>query len=113
MGFVHEWSHERALEDTAQQTDELLGIRVGFGVYFNYLFVSLWLADAFWLLVFPASYFARTPNWNRWIYGYLIFIAINGAIVFESGLIRWVSLVLLVMLLIQWRQSRLNETALS
>ena len=96
MGWVHQWSHERAFEDTASQTEALLGVRVGWGIYFNYLFVVTWLADATWMLVASSHY----RNRNRWIqlglYGYLVFIAINGAAVFASGWIRWATLALLV-----------------
>ena len=81
---------------TRTQTEALLGVRVGWGIYFNYLFVVTWLADAIWMLVASSHY----RNRNRWIqlglYGYLVFIAFNGAAVFASGWIRWATLAMLV-----------------
>lgn len=95
MGFVHQWSHQLAWEDTAQQTDEFMGVRVGAGIYFNYLFVGIWVFDAIWQWGWTASYHRRYRWAGRLIIGYLLFIAFNGAVVFESGLIRWVTLILL------------------
>jgi hypothetical protein len=67
---------------------------VGAGVYFNYLFVALWLLDVAWWWLCPAGYLAR-PAWlGIALQGYLFFIAFNGAVVFASGPIRWVGLAL-------------------
>ena len=91
MGFNHHWSHTLAFEETARQTQSLLGLSVGVGIYFNYAFVAIWLADAFWWIGQPKSYLLRA-DWINWlVYGFLIFIAINGTIVFESGVVRWCS----------------------
>lgn len=92
MVLVHQGSHDAAVEHTAQQTEDLLGIAVGSGIYFNYVFVLVWLLDAFWWTAAPRSYRTRNRGWNWFVYGFLIFIAINGSIVFESGWIRWFSL---------------------
>lgn len=111
MSFYHQWSHWLALEDTARQTQSLLGVRVGIGIYFNYAFALVWLADAMWWIGLPKSYESR----SRWItgivYGFLIFIAINGTIVFASGAVRWVSIAAVVVLLVLACQKpvRLND----
>lgn len=98
FGFFHHWSHVAALEDTARQTDELLGFRFGGGLYFNYVFVALWAVDSVWWIANSESYESR----SRWIgfgmVGYLLFIAINGTAVFESGISRWGGVVLLLTL---------------
>ncbi|MFK7767316.1 MAG: hypothetical protein AB8B55_08850 [Mariniblastus sp.] len=89
MGFYHGWSHLIAVEDTARQTKALLGVSVGVGVYFNYVFVAVWMLDAFWWTASERVYESR-PRWlHRLVYGFIIFIAINGAIVFETGWVRW------------------------
>ena len=96
----HHWSHADAVAATARETQEVVGIAVGLGVYFNYLFVLLWLADVglWWKL--GAAYNER-PRWWAWlVHGYLLFIAINGAIVFESGPTRWGGIVACVLLAI-------------
>ena len=86
--YTHHWSHADAIRSTAQQTKALMGWAFGEGLYFSYIFLLLWIADAaFWWLR-PDRYESR-PNWmNYAIHGYLFFIAFNGAIVFESGVTR-------------------------
>ena len=94
--FVHHWSHGLAIQATADQTEQLLGIRLGGGVYFNYLFVITWLLDSAWWSVFPLSY-AQRPTWIQYaIGGYLLFITLNGTMVFAAGLSRWGTLLLLL-----------------
>ena len=109
MGFFHQWSHAMAFEDTARQTQSLLGVRVGVGIYFNYVFVLIWLADAMWWIGQPNSYENRISWINCTVYGFLIFIAINGTIVFETGIVRWVSLAALVVLLVLAIQKRVRS----
>ena len=99
MLLIHRGSHLAAVEDTAQQTEALLGVAVGGGIYFNYVFVTVWLIDALWWIASSSSYRSRSRWWNRLVYGYLVFIAINGAIIFESGIVRWVALTGAVVLL--------------
>ncbi|HEV3005325.1 MAG TPA: hypothetical protein VGX78_12740, partial [Pirellulales bacterium] len=42
----HGWSHAAAYRHTAEQTAALTGWNWGGGIYFNYLFTVVWLADA-------------------------------------------------------------------
>lgn len=46
FAVVHQWSQTRAMEETARQTVERLGVAVGWGVYANEVFCLIWLADA-------------------------------------------------------------------
>ncbi len=81
--YYHHWSHA----DAIARTQRISGY--GAGVYFSHLFTLLWLSDvlAWWL--HPAWRAAR-PAWlSRLWYGYMIFIAFNGMVVFETGPIRW------------------------
>lgn len=113
MGWYHDWSHAAALEDTAKQTQELLGWRVGSGLYFNYLFVLLWLADSIWWLAKPKSFGSRPRILHFAVWGFLAFIAFNGAIVFESGITRSTSIVGLILLIVCWRKRPGNASAAS
>ena len=86
--FVHHWSHSAAYRATAKQTLELLGIEVGTGVYFNYLFLAVWAAD-----VINAWTNFSVGRWMvQWLLRiglmYMLFIAFNGVVVFESGWLR-------------------------
>lgn len=111
--FHHHGSHELAFEDTARQTQELIGIRLGAGIYFNYAFVLIWICDAMWWAAHPGSYLARS-NWlTGLIYGFLIFIAINGTIVFETGWTRWISIIAIGWLLIMAFRTRANSNRTS
>ncbi len=96
MAFYHQWNHSLALADTARQTKSLLGFPVGIGLYFNYAFVSIWLADALWWIAASGSYEKRARWINGLVYGFLIFIAINGTVVFASGIVRWIASVALM-----------------
>ena len=89
--LVHHWSHAEAELDTARQTEELLGISVGAGLWVNYIFVLTWLIDAAWLLFARESYLRR-PRWlTVTIQGFLGFIVFNATVVFGKGPLRWIA----------------------
>ena len=83
--YYHGWSHSAAWEKTASETDKLLGIRFGVGIYFSYAFMLLWLLDVAAMWLWPLADGAL----RLLVHAYLLFIAVNGAIVFEAGPIRW------------------------
>lgn len=88
----HHGSQTEALDSTAEQTQQLLGFRFGAGLYVNYLFVVVWVADAVFRLLAPMRYLSL-PSWYRYsAIGFLVFIAINGAIIFKSGPIRGIGI---------------------
>jgi hypothetical protein len=124
--FYHQWSHAVAWRHTAERTKELLGLAVGDGIFISYLFLVLWIADVIWLWLptkhqtaanqgplgsqpSPASEGATavptcssspltTPPWRVVVHIFLLFVAINGAIVFEAGPTRWAGLAAVVAL---------------
>lgn len=51
FALVHHWSHVAAYEHTADRTAAVVGWRWGGGLYINYAFTLLWLADttAWWV----------------------------------------------------------------
>jgi len=89
MHFYHHWSQLHAYEDTAQQTFEALGVRVGAGIYVNYLMGVVWVIDTGWWWMAPANYAARSRYWSIGIVSFFLFIAFNGLIVFKQGALRW------------------------
>lgn len=100
--FYHRWSHRAAFADTARQTEEMLGFSFGEGIYFSYLFTLLWVADVVWLWLLPF----RRPSWLiAALQLYMAFIALNGAVVFEGGVTRWVGVPVALLLggLATWR----------
>lgn len=109
--FAHRWSHQHALEDTARQTGELMGWEFGEGIYFSYLFLAIWLLDAAWWWVSPSSYSRRSPWLSCLVHTYILFIAANGCIVFESGVTRWggllIGLLLIAISAVRWWPRRM------
>jgi hypothetical protein len=111
--FYHHWSHTAAWQTTAQETEQLLGVAFGDGIYFSYLFLILWALDVAWLWLRPRGNevangtpsetatvdatavpqppprLVQTPPWRVLVHIFLLFIAFNGAIVFEPGPTRW------------------------
>lgn len=78
----HGWSHAAAWEHTRQVGG------YGDGIYVNYAFALVLLADAIWLCVAFDSYFAR-PRWLHWtVHIFLAFVVFNAAVVFGSWKMR-------------------------
>jgi hypothetical protein len=83
----HGWSHEAAW----QHTKAVGGY--GDGIYVNYLFALVWLADVIWMWAAFDSYLKR-PRWLNWtIHGFLAFVVFNAAVVFGSRDTRLVFLI--------------------
>jgi hypothetical protein len=99
--FFHHWSHSAALERTAEQTAEVTGWHWGGGLYINYLFTAVWLADTVSLWLLPANAARR-----RWadiaVQAFMWFIVFNATVVFGHGLVRWFGLVGCCLLLARW-----------
>jgi hypothetical protein len=100
--FFHQWSHQAAWEATARQTADLTGWHWGGGLWFNYAFTLVWLADCLWQWLGPASHRAR-PLWvTAIIQGFLGFMAFNATVIFETGPTRWIALVACCVFLAAW-----------
>ena len=102
MHFYHAWSHAHAYTETALQTEALLGVRFGGGIYFNHLMALLWTGDVLWWWLAPTRYALRGPRWEQAMVGYFLFIAFNGLVVFKEGMLRWAGLLGLAILLLAW-----------
>jgi len=72
----HGWSHQAAWEHTRQAGG------YGDGIFVNYAFAVVWLADALWAWATLAPYGGR-PRWLNWtVHGFLAFVVVNAAVVF-------------------------------
>lgn len=88
--FDHGWSHTAAYEHTAVQTAHVTGIRWGGGLYFNYLFTIVWIADVLWWWRGLTLYRDR-PAWvSASIHWFFAFMFFNATVVFATGFVRWV-----------------------
>jgi hypothetical protein len=100
--FYHHWSHAAAYAATAQRTGELVGFEWGGGLYANYAFTLLWVADACYWWGGLDRYEAR-PRPIEWaVQSFLGFMAINGAVVFGTWPVRWLGLGACLLLAAMW-----------
>ena len=87
----HGWSHARAY----RHVEEVSGL--GSGLYVNYAFAAIWLADVAWAWIDLDHYIHRS-RWLAWcLLLFMAFIVFNAAIVFGSGLRRLASAVLFIL----------------
>lgn len=106
----HGWSHANAYAETARQTAETTGQNTGFGLWLNYLFGVVWVADtAFWWGGGDERYFCR----RRWIivflHSFLGFMIFNGSIVFVENPMRWFGVAIFVGLAALWLRARIKR----
>ena len=89
--FFHHWSHAAAYQRTAEQTAAVTGWNWGGGLYFNYVFTAVWLADTV-MLWLSTSYGPGTRWLEAAIQVFLWFMVFNATVVFGHGLVRWFGL---------------------
>jgi hypothetical protein len=103
--FEHDWSHSAALKHTAQQTARLTGIDWGGGLYFNYVFLLLWLVDVamLWTVASkPSSRLRRSMDLA------CIFMVLNATVVF--GPRWWIGpVIILGLIAVQLRRRNLTD----
>jgi hypothetical protein len=80
--FIHGWSHNAALAHTARQTALLAGLDWSWGLYVNYAFIALWLADCAWTWWDPSGYRRRSTAARDVLLVIFLFMFVNGAVVF-------------------------------
>jgi hypothetical protein len=88
--FHHHWSHLAAYRETARQTAEVFGLNWGGGLYFNYVFTLLWIADAAWWWQTGLDRYRCRPGWMTLaVHAFFGFMFLNATAVFGSGPMRW------------------------
>lgn len=105
--FYHHWSHAAAWQHTAERTSELSGWKWGGGIYFNYAFTLVWLADTLrWWLVGGRP----MPRWLAVVtQAFLWFMVFNATVVFGHGAIRWFGLAGCGLLVALWLRRGMNR----
>jgi hypothetical protein len=84
--LVYGWDHEAAVEATVRQTADRLGWGWRGGIYVNYVFLALWLADVSWWWLAPASHASRSARLEITRLAMFVFMFVNGAVIFASGM---------------------------
>jgi hypothetical protein len=104
----HHWSHADAFAHTRAVSG------VGEGIFVSYFFTLLWCSDALAWWIGPRAYVRRSA-WIGWsIHGFIAFIVFNGAVVYASGPVRWVSAAVFAILAVLFaiRYGKLRRTVL-
>jgi hypothetical protein len=99
ISAFHSGSFEEAWVSTASRTEAMFGVRVGWGLYVNYVFVAIWWLDAAW------RWQIRTESLRSVELGidfFLIGMAIFGSVVFATGPIRYVGLLVMAIWVALW-----------
>lgn len=111
FALFHHWSHAEAYRETERQTAALTGWHWGGGIYFNYLFATVWLSDVLWWWLAPHS-FDRRPMWlsATW-HGFFFFMVFNGTIVFGHGPVRVLGVLICLILATLWMRRRHQQVA--
>ena len=91
--IVYGWNHEAAVAATAQQAADRFGWGWRGSIYFNYVFLGIWIADVGWWWIAPRSHAARPAGFEASRLGIFVFMFVNGAVVFASGVGRLVGIV--------------------
>lgn len=84
--FVYAWNHETAVVETARQAAERFGVGWRGSIYVNYVFLGVWLADVCWWWAAPASHGSRSIRFEIARLATFVFMFVNGAIIFASGI---------------------------
>ena len=106
---VHHWSHAAAVEETARQTEAVMGLNWGGGIWFNYAMITLWLADIGWLWWRPTGEFgARRRHPLRW---FLAGMWLNGAVIFAHSPLRWPAAMVFLFLASKFHKRFRGESA--
>jgi hypothetical protein len=90
--FVYAWNHAAATDATAQQAANRFGWGWRGGIYVNYVFLALWLADTCWWWIAPVSHGTRSLRFEGARLAIFLFMFFNGAVVFASAGGRWVGI---------------------
>jgi hypothetical protein len=98
--FLHHWSHTAAVEHAARRTLEVAGFEFGAGIYVNYAFTLLWVADValWWRRSLTGKPIAPLYYWVvQAIFGFMMF---NATVVFGPAFWKWVAALALIAILV-------------
>jgi len=107
--FVYSWSHEAAVVATAQRANDVFGRGWHGAIFVNYLFLALWAGDVCWWWASRASHALRSVRLETWRLALFVFMFVNGAIIFASGVGRLIGVVSVVVVLLgapRWHSRR-------
>jgi hypothetical protein len=98
--LVYAWNHEAAVAATVRQAADRFGWGWRGGIYVNYVFLALWLADVCWWWLAPAAHASRSARLETARLALFVFMFVNGAVVFASATGRVVGIASVTVVLI-------------
>lgn len=101
----HGGSHASVVRSVEEQTREVYGVSVGAGVWINYLFASLWLAEAAWWRLDPAGFLGRPAAVTRMVRAFYALMLVNGTVIFAAPSRRLLGIALMAVLAWAWRDT--------
>ena len=110
--FYHHWSHAQAFEDTRRQALEQTGWDFRGGLWFNYVFAMVWMADCLAWWRGGSEFRTQHRTWHLALQTWFLFMIFNATVVFGRGLARPAGAVLcLVSVVALARMLRSRSTA--
>ncbi|MXY24423.1 MAG: hypothetical protein F4Y45_07860 [Acidobacteria bacterium] len=106
FGIHHGWSHVDAYDYTAARTEAFLSLAWGGGLWANYAFTTIWVAEGAWWQFWPLHHARRSAVWTTAIRCIFFFMIANGAVVFVDNPRRLLGVGVLIALVWTWRESR-------
>lgn len=111
FGLVHDWSHQAAWNHTAELTAAVVGIKLGHGLYVNYVFTVFWILDSLGWWLFRAD-FPYRRRWYFWtLHSVFSFMVFNATVVFGSAGWRFVAVGVCGCLLLVYARKRVFSVA--
>ncbi len=105
--FFHDWSHDRAYAHTAAQTQEIVGWDWGGGLYFNYLFTIVWIADVIRQWIIFDNSIRSSRRLDLAVQSFMAFMIVNATVVFGPSFWQWIGVAFgLSMGLLLWFRTR-------
>lgn len=99
----YDWSHHVAMEITAKETAAVIGLETGFGLWMNYAFGLILALDVWQQWRAGTRRFAVAIDWI------VIFMIVNGAIIFADGITRLYGAgLVLAVIALRWRRRGLT-----
>jgi hypothetical protein len=87
-GLIHGWSHASVLKHTGDESYAVIGFRVPWGVYANFIFAGVLSGYSGWMILKKG----RVTWLDPITYFFLAFIVFNALVIFKAGPIRWIGL---------------------
>ena len=100
--FYHAWSQTAAYRETARQTAAVTGFDWGGGLFINYGFIAAWVMDVAWWWRGLEAYRRRPRALVIVWQSIFMFMVFNATVVFKTGPLRWIGLVMCLSIALLW-----------